>query len=567
MAFGVSATFAFTVASGCVGEALPFQVVLTSQAHRSSKAIKLSYLRLAFEGGMRNIELQHNPQIDCHTASLDGLVHFYTPALQKANSDCLQGSSDLILFPASSKIFSLAALPFDASRIEVSRISLCVREEDFDFEFILPGDEIPHQDCTWALNGNTLCQSKTQSERSTLVEVLPKPPKVRIELPNLSKSYFTGEHILLSIQVSNEEDEESSVDIEINLHDQDTSSLILHWGTVEEDTDPAVDENTKGTLKTSLGLMASAEKRFLTFNFQSGVKPAAHTLEIIAHYCLLSDPDTPVSKAVSIDMLIVRPFEANFDFAPQIHEKQWSSYFHVDEEMKTPDTAVGLCQRWTVTAAIASFAPIDLVLEAADLQLAAPPEKVVCTIWPNDDNSSAAATLPPQEIQERRFSMDLQKTGFEDCRTSCFDLQLRIIWRRDIAGAPTAIAYLQLPELVIPYGEPRVLASASLERAKPGRVHVNYVIENPSMHVLSFSVTMEASDDFAFSGPKATSLQLVPHSCHAIRYTLLPFVHGRWIEPQVKIIDEHWHKTLKVNVTGDIKGSKRGILIWIDAEE
>ena len=566
----VSATFAFTVANGHVGEPLPFQVIVTSRAHRFSKAIGLSYLRISFEGGMRSVEIQHNSQTDCHTASLDGLVNFYTPALQKVNFDCLQGSSDLKLLPASSKVFSLAALPFDAGRIKVSRISLCVQEEDFDFEFILPGDDFPHRDCVWALNGKSLCKSRTRSERSTSIEVLPKLPKVRIELPNLLRTYFTGEHISLNIQVSNEEDDESSVDIEIKFYDQAISSPILRWGTLEEDKTPSVGEDTKGILKTSLGPMASSETRLLTFNFQSGVKPAEHTLEIIAHYSLLSDPDTPVSKAVSIDMLIVSPFEAKFDFAPQIHEKQWSSYFNVDEETKTPDTmvtAVGLCQRWTVTAAIASFASIDLILETMDLQLVDAPENVMCKIWPNNDNRSAAATLPPQEIQERRWVMDLQKASFEDCRTTYFDLQLRLLWRRDTAGAPTAIAYLHLPELVIPYGEPRVLASAILERAKPGKVHVNYMIENPSMHVLSFSVTMEASEDFAFSGPKATSLQLVPYSRDAIRYTLLPVVHGQWINPQVTIIDEHWHKILKVHGTGNVKGSKRGILIWIDAEE
>lgn len=519
---------------------------------------------------MRNIEIQHNPQIGCHTTSLDGLVHFYAPSLQKMKSDCLQGSSDLILSPASSKVFSLAALPFDAGRIELSRISLCVQEEDFNFEFILPGDDFPHQDCAWDLKGQNLGKSATQSERSTSIEVLPKPPKVRIELPDLFKTYFTGEHISLNIQVSNEEDEESSVDIKINLYDQATSPPVLRWGTVDEDTEPTIDENAKGTLKTSLGLMASSETRLLTFNFQSGVKPAEHTLEIIAHYFLLSDPDTPVSKVVSIDMLIMRPLEANFDFVPQIHEKQWPSFFQLDEESKTPDTvvkAVGPCQRWTVAAAIASFASMDLVLEAIDLQLTTAPENVVFTIWPKDDNRSATATLPPQETQERRFVMDLQKASFEDCRTTYFDLQLRILWRRDTADAPTAIAHLQLPELVIPYGEPRVLASASLESAKPGKVHVDYMIENPTMHVLSFSVTMDASEDFAFSGPKATSLQLVPYSRHVIRYTLLPFAHGRWIDPQVKIIDQHWHKILKVNATGDMKGSKRGVLIWIDAEE
>ena len=87
------------------------------------------------------------------------------------------------------------------------------------------------------------------------------------------------------------------------------------------------------------------------------------------------------------------------------------------------------------------------------------------------------------------------------------------------------------------------------------------------MHVLSFSISMEASEDFAFSGPKATAVQLVPLSRHVVRYKLLPLMKGKWISPQIKVLDVHWNKILKPVATGDMKSDRRGVLIWVDAEE
>lgn len=558
MFFRVSVTFGFTLDNGHVGEALPFQVVITSLAHQVSTPIKLSHLRLSFEGSFRNVNIQHGKQLKCQASATDDLVEFCTPPLKKTNFNDLQGACDLTIFPSTSKVIFLSALPLEAGKIELSKINICVEVEHFDFEFVFRHDL--HLNHAWNLEEKGLSTSEKQPNRSVSVD--PKPPRIRIEVLNLLKAYFTGERVVLDVQISNDEDEESNVNIEIALDDQASPSPVLGWASREAGAEPAIGGKYDGVLKTSLGSMASSEVRRLTFSFQAVSETPQHTLEITANYFLLSDPDTPVSKAVSMDMLVLRPFEANFNFVPQIKEDTWPSFFLVDEET-TISKAKGLDQRWAVHAAIASFASTDLILEAVDLQLAANPESAVCNMLPNAELQSTAATLLPQEILERHFIMDLQSMSLDDCRTTYLDLQLRILWRRNTADIPSALTYLRLPELLVPFSEPRVLASARHDR---GKLELRYMIENPSMHVLSFSVTMEASEDFAFSGPKATSLQLVPYSRQSIQYTLLP-LHTRWIKPEIRIVDVTWNKILEVQATGDLKGSKDGISIWIDDQK
>jgi trafficking protein particle complex subunit 11 len=122
---------------------------------------------------------------------------------------------------------------------------------------------------------------------------------------------------------------------------------------------------------------------------------------------------------------------------------------------------------------------------------------------------------------------------------------------------------LTMPRLVIPMGEPRVLASATASEMLPGMVHVNYTIENPSLHFLTFNLTMEASEHFAFSGPKTTVIQLVPLSRHTVRYNLLAFKRGLWIQPQLAVVDTYFNKTLRALPTERMRADKKGILVWV----
>jgi hypothetical protein len=113
-------------------------------------------------------------------------------------------------------------------------------------------------------------------------------------------------------------------------------------------------------------------------------------------------------------------------------------------------------------------------------------------------------------------------------------------------------------------GEPRVLATMTPSKTLLSFFHLDYILENPSMHFLTFTMTMEASDQCAFSGPKTLAVQLVPVSRHTVRYNLLCTGSAKWIQPQLVVVDSYFNKTLRVLPTEGMRGDKKGILVRVD---
>jgi hypothetical protein len=92
---------------------------------------------------------------------------------------------------------------------------------------------------------------------------------------------------------------------------------------------------------------------------------------------------------------------------------------------------------------------------------------------------------------------------------------------------------------------------------------------------------MEANDDFAFQGPKHTTLSLVPFSRHELAYSLLVNGSheesgqsaesgrgpGRWVWPVLKVVDLYFQQTLRVLAAGPgvRVDPQRGIGVWVPA--
>ena len=77
-------------------------------------------------------------------------------------------------------------------------------------------------------------------------------------------------------------------------------------------------------------------------------------------------------------------------------------------------------------------------------------------------------------------------------------------------------------------------------------------------------------DEFAFSGAKTTTLNVLPVSRRTVTYRLLPLVRGAWIRPHLVVRDKYFQKVLRVVPTEGLKGDKEGVLIWVppvDEEE
>ncbi|KAL9614835.1 MAG: hypothetical protein Q9167_000668 [Letrouitia subvulpina] len=578
----VSTSFAFVAAKGHAGEPLPAQLILMSQAQNSCAPIVISELLISFEGGLKPISILHHAAAapesledeDTHThqislAKATGIADKYSSTHLSLTplSGKLVGSSDLTFKAGAAKVFSLDTQPRDAGNASVASIVAKIKHEKFDTEIVFSEKDVKTHQYVWDDIAAGLLRKESGVIRKNSVEILPKPPKLQMQVPNMLKEYLTDESVALNVLVTNEEE----VDVEIELEARFRGLPELQ-GLPEIRFRDSSDDSQRVSLSTlPIGKMSPLETRTLQVLFKATPTPAESVFQLKALYHLVSEPDTPVSKICTYNVIFDRPFEANYDFRPLIDPTPWPDYFKIEKlHSKSQDNGIaagGLQQKWHSTVRIASFARDMLDLETLSLQPVDAHDDIICKITRSTEDHSEGTTISPNGIHESHFVIIAQKLDLDDREPTHLQLYLEVRWRRHSTDAASAVTYVAVPNLVLPFGEPRVLASAVLSQDEAEMIALDYTIENPSDHLLNFDLSLESSDDFAFSGPKAKLLQLLPLTRHTVSYILLPLTRGAWISPHFRVWDTHFHQTLKVHGTGELKTDKKGISIWVDAND
>lgn len=583
----VSATFAFSSAEGNVGEPLVSQLVIISNAHSDSAPITLSQVRVEFEGGLKNVTIGHETAEESEAVGTATkavqmkFVALHKPSLEDTSlpsspthpkSQFLSGTADLTMASGTTRVLFLTSVPREAEDVDVSSITLCVKELDFDLEVLITDDEQLHQANFWVQRNQDVVRKNVKGNRSSAVRILPKPPKLQIGISNLSKPYYTDEAISIEIEITNEEEEEADVTLVARLFG--SSSTVppkIVWISDENPNNPleeSTDHESLAQPARQLGTLACLERRKQRVQIEAMSEAADFVLELKGQYNLLSDPETPVSKTYTTELSFLQPFEANYSFAPLIHPDHWPNYFDIEDldiEVDGDLKARGLTQRWSLTSRITSLATDHLIIESVEPHVVEIQEAAMCKIFSAEESPILEPVMAPNDLHERKFTLDTQKIDLEDRRSTFLDLSLGVKWRRERSSGPSVISHIPVPELVVPFGEPRVLACARNGTNPLGVIYLDYVIENPSVYHLTFNLTMDTSEEFAFSGSKNVTVQLVPLSRHTIRYNILPMFKGRWISPQFKVYDTHFRKTLKVSGTEGMRNDKKGVSIWVDA--
>ncbi|KAJ5131741.1 hypothetical protein N7448_005899 [Penicillium atrosanguineum] len=569
----LTASVVFEKSEGNVGEPLQAQLVISSCAQMVSAPIKLAEVKLVFEGCLRPVRLQSNLNKDSDTTtpscisdiSLREPSSLGDPSIQSPTAALatLVGIADLTIGPGQTKIFNLACIPREAGESLVASIAMLVDGEKFDLAYVITEYDL-HESYWWQQTKNGPSRRRVGKDRDTgKCKIMPKPPKIRISTPNFKETYYTNERVALRIGLHNEEDEGADVSAEIRLFGSPESTTKLEWLDGNEGEDPlesGASTPTEGAshfLKRNIGVMGRSSDKDFTIVLADTQDAAKYTLEISAVYHLVSDVQTPIIKTITVDLSFVRPFEANYEFLPRVHPQPWPSFFSVGDDLLSKDsesTPGGLAQRWCLNSKAVSFALEPLVIEKMSLKLLTRPPYIA-----------------PEELRESNFLLDVQKMTLGDRLATPLNFALEIDWRRHSSDDETSpditTSILEIPRFVVPMGEPRVLCSATPSTTMSGLVHLEYTLENPSTHFLTFNLMMEASEHFAFSGPKSTVVQLVPLSRHTVRYNILAAKRGLWLQPQLVIVDTYFNKTLRVLPTGEMRADKKGILVWVDAED
>ena len=563
-------SFAFGNAEGHAGEPLTSQVTIKSLAHTYSSPITVAEIQVMFEGGLRNLKISHSQTPDATATDQKGTITLSQIPLDEDST-----SSNLEFHPGCTKIFSISRLPRSAGEVFASSVTLIIREPSFDFTIRTPLHEGNNAREWWIQKERLLVKKTLGDYLKHTVNILPKPPKVQLGMPNYCHTYYADEHVKIDVTILNGEDEDVDLSLDIRMLAGSGPLLKLQWHDQSDrsihsnqDTDDSHINDIRGhILDRSIGRLPVSASKTQAFSFKGPSSIAEYTLEIQARYRLDSDPDTLVTKIVKSNIIFDRPFKVTYDFLPVVHRDPWPNYFNIlDGNELVNDAADGLTQEWALSATLASSVTDNAVIEAVGMQLLEAKNDARCSISEPGEKDEGEVVVAPNDIIARTFMIEVQKKRLEDRRSSSVYLQLSVRWRRSSTSSLPTTTTFPVPHQTIPFGEPRVLASATASETMPSLVHLEYLLENPSMHLLTFSLVMEASEEFAFSGSKTKTVQLLPLSRCVVKYRILPSIRGKWFLVGMRVHDLGFGKVLKVMGTGGLRTAGKGIMIWADAE-
>lgn len=560
----ITASFAFTNKQGFVGEPLGCQLTLISKAHQDTGSLALSKVELVIDA-VKRIEIFHDGE-----KSPDQVNRLH---LENAG-DVFKTATNLALMPHERRVFNLALTFREAQAVRLQEAVLILTTDKFDLRHSFTSDSLL-QTPIWRFESDgELVPSSLNRDESTTVEVLPKPPKIQVLLHGLHQQHYVGEQVRLQVELVNGEADKVNGTIRQRVVAQDDIVLPSKWmraGDIENDDQLVAADDA---MEQKVEEFQSSQAMRLDLIVDAPTEPIAHTLTFDVDYTLASEPSTPLRKTLVVELAYATLFEAKFNFGPLVHPEPWPSYFDPALLSASDHEPSGIPQRWRLGSQITSVASEDVHIKGAEIAIDRIANDATFKVLESSENKDQV--LAPIAKTEKSFQILTQKLSLDDRRPTILELSLAVSWARD-ADSAINTTRVTVPRLNMPSSEPRVLCVAAVSEQDTSDILLQYYLENPSTHFLTFVVTLEANDDFAFSGPKHRTLSPAPFSRHLITYNLL--VHGnreetkladgqgRWIWPVLQVLDSYFQKSLRVLAAGPgvRVDPQRGLGVWVPA--
>lgn len=569
----ISAGFVFRNKEIKAGETCKAQLTLSSDALPGSAPVTFSSVRVQFEGSLKPIAIEHDTSRSAAATMDDGVDTLTLEEEFADNSEDdlptkIKGRADLTLRPGQRRVLEMAIPLREDGDAEALSVILSYRSDAFDLDYTIKFRETDPA-TGWSVQGSRKPRQARADAR--MLHIQPRPPKMEIKAVDPSEQYYTNEMVELRIELRNDEDEPASVKLDVHLFGKQVPAFRVLTDGQEHSADSGEEESRIQGI--ALGRMSNGSSLGLAVRINPGDAPITHDLHLRATYHLESDAATPITQMLAVQLNVVAPFEANYDLVPRLHHDPWPSLFDYEGLQGLAETAAaparGFAQQWCLICHYASFALEDLDVVGVDTKVLSCLGGARCNVVKRPEAPSEGLVAAPRTMQEAQFDLVAQKLSLDDRHPVTLDLAFVIRWRRrGAADGQVNTTTMPVGQYLVLGTEPRVLASVlhTAPEASPGLVHLDLTIENPSNHFLTFGLTMEPSDNFAFSGAKQTTMHLLPMSRRTTRYRLLPFVHGTYIRPGLVVRDKYFQKVLRIIPTEGMKIDKDGLLVWVPGE-
>ncbi|PSK37443.1 hypothetical protein B9Z65_2185 [Elsinoe australis] len=600
----VSVSFSFASDEGHVGDTISCQLTLSSRSIKGDLGISISTVSVLLGDGSSRLQLTHGEGDVAGPAQEPKMRDETSSASAKLQ---MTAAANLGLLPSQTKVYNFTVHLREVGELLVSGIRITAMLGSFTFEYTysMPTDFNASQ--WWLAGGKDLIPRGIDRDESYAVHVLPKPPRVQLSLGDSEQQFFTSEEISLKLVVLNEENDSVQGTLRFEVPDDILTAIELQW---EDDQDPSNDELS---LYQTVDTIESYERREYRLTFKAPAEPINLPIMVAIDYSISDEPTSPVTKATTFNFKIIEPFATEYDLHPRLDNEPWPSFFSLPKSPDESSLSTGIRQKWSISTEITSHSISPLHIQKISLDIVQSNENIHCDVL---SDTTPTEPLDPMISVKHHLPLFTRRHSLDDRRPSSLSLALSISWRRNLSS-PLVTTTLPIPLLNIPPAEPRVLctadpvvsapSSSSADTSESQRSELQntrrltYTLENPSMHFLTFTLAMEASDQFAFSGPKMKNVSLTPLSRVSVEYRLMalntegtqewengPEVEGqqdvdagaglekgsrgKWVYPVLRVTDSYFNKTLRVIDAGEgvkvddrpaADGGGRGVGVWV----
>ena len=560
----LSIAFAFAADESHASETVQAQMTIISTAHPTSSPVDLDSVKLDLEGQVKNIEITHEDPSSTGVSS-DGahvatLVPLKTALMTNTKQAHLSGVANLTIQPGQTKVFTFSINLREAGNLRAVRAFATIKTSTMSLQYsqsLSTSKALTH----WWLQDAKLPRQRQAYHKPDTLRVQPKLPKVLVNFVGKRDVYYTDESFQLNVEIINQEVADVVLMLEVTMPGHEDQMFQVQRNALQEGNTGAA--STSGPKPIEFGTIPAGTAQQVIITTQLPSEAADLAIDVKANYHLITEPGSPLTKSTSTTINIVAPFDIDYSLRPDLHPESWPKFF--SQQIGRED---GIINRWTLTSAILSQANEKLRIERVELQIDTVSEGAGCVVL--DTDVATETDLVPSAQHDLAFRFDTRKALLEDLRALTVEASLKIKWHRaspTTSGPPTSITtILPAPTFRLPTTEPRALASLSPSPATdPNLIILDLVLENPSMHFLSFQISLDPNDDFAFSGDKIKMLNLVPMSRRSLRYVLSPWVKGAWIKPVLRVVDSHYDKVLSVHATGGVQRHEGTLRVWVEA--
>ncbi|EPQ67914.1 BgtA-21156 [Blumeria graminis f. sp. tritici] len=562
-------SYTFNCLESNVGELCSSQLSISSNSIISMAPLTIADIKVNFEGSLKSINIKHKETLETSSSSkLTISTHVLLREILEDGCLTLIGDTDLRLLSGQTRVLEFKNYFRESGEVKAVSATASMFMNLFDLTYV---HNLANNNSMSIRREEETISRRLMQHNCSSVKVLPKPPKLKLELGEKLSQYFINEQISLPLKLFNDEVTDSFVYLDAQLLGESLPEM-----SIKIDFDPHnFPEKEEGDENLDfpgirIGKVLKGEVAVVNIIIPALQIPAKYEISIKAAYYLTSDKKEPVYKTLVTEFQVICPFEAEFNFTPEIYPDPWPSLFsHNEDELSIENkdkNFKGLAQKWSLSANFKSSASTTMIIEDINLEIFPTNEDVNCLINLAIKIPKEGLQILPDSQEEAHFDISVQKLSLEDRRAATLEMFFILLWRRDNQSSLINRTVLSVPQCHVLSSEPRVLAAVSSSSVSP-IICLDLVIENPSSHFLSFGMNIEPCEKVAFSGNKQRTLQLLPLSRKKVQFRLLPSMRSEWIGPiRCTIRDRYFQKVLKVSPNRKLRSDKDGIMIRVPTE-